>query len=370
MVRLRWLRNMNSHRSPWEVVGPRWLRLRILRLQCRVVRRSLSCARVGPHCRRPGWRSLLWEHHPTKLPFMRWRLQSPSVSLRKRMRHPLHLRRLQCPRDTVTFSVCCISSALVLPRSLLLRSAGCVILRGFFFCAPHSRLEGAPTLFHRVAELRQEHQTRFHAAAEVGKVVVSALPSHRRDRGCCSDPSIASSAPMNPAIPRLVGALSSNRCSLSFSFEEAATVESLCYRLLAAQSSGFWYFSALLHWLKELGFESPDPSLVCDSDFVPDVAFLCSFLHVTGFSGSQPMRMPAVLVLCFGLSFVPIVTPCGTFYADFLLLLGVQLLRFLFCIFPSWGWPVRFLCSSQPLSGAENRAHLRRLCVSSLMFWP
>ena len=31
--------------------------------------------------------------------------------------------------------------------------------------------------------------------------------------------------------------------------------------MLAAQSSGFWFFSALLHWLKDLGFEAPDPSL-------------------------------------------------------------------------------------------------------------
>ena len=90
--------------------------------------------------------------------------------------------------------------------------------------------------------------------------MASALPSRRRDRGCCSDPAIESSTPMNPSIPRLVGALSSRR-SLNFSFEEAARVESLCNGMLAAQSSGFWFFSALLHWLKELGFEAPDPSL-------------------------------------------------------------------------------------------------------------
>ena len=46
--------------------------------------------------------------------------------------------------------------------------------------------EGAPTLFHRVAELREEHQARFRAAAEAGKAVASALSSRRRDRGCCS----------------------------------------------------------------------------------------------------------------------------------------------------------------------------------------
>ena len=38
-------------------------------------------------------------------------------------------------------------------------------------------------------------------------------------------------------------------------------MESLCNGLLAAQSAGVWYFSALLHWLKELGFEAPQPSL-------------------------------------------------------------------------------------------------------------
>ena len=125
---------------------------------------------------------------------------------------------------------------------------------------PAPVLEGAPTLFHRVAELREEHQARFRGAAEAGNAAASALPSRRRDRGCCSDPSLASSATMNPVIPRLVGALS-NRHSLSFSFEEAARVESLCNRMLAAQSSGFWFFSALLHWLKESGFEAPDPAL-------------------------------------------------------------------------------------------------------------
>ena len=105
--------------------------------------------------------------------------------------------------------------------------------------------EGAPTLFHWVAELREEHHARFCAAAEAGKAVASALPSRRRDRGCCSDTTIESSTPMNPSIPRLVGALS-NRRSLNFSFEEAARVESLCNGMLAAQSSGFWFFSALL----------------------------------------------------------------------------------------------------------------------------
>ena len=120
--------------------------------------------------------------------------------------------------------------------------------------------EGSPTLFHWVIELCEEHQARFCAAAEAGKAMASALPSRRRDRGCCSDPTIESSIPMNPSIPRLVGALS-NRRSVNISFEEAARVESLCNGMLAAQSSGFWFFSALLHWLKELGFEAPDPGI-------------------------------------------------------------------------------------------------------------
>ena len=38
-------------------------------------------------------------------------------------------------------------------------------------------------------------------------------------------------------------------------------MESLCKGLLSAQSSGFWLFSSLLHWLKELRFSAPDPSL-------------------------------------------------------------------------------------------------------------
>ena len=125
---------------------------------------------------------------------------------------------------------------------------------------PASVTEGAPTLFQRVAELREEHQARFRAAAEAGKAVFFALPSRHRDRGCCSDPALESLASMNPSIPRLVGARS-NRRWLNFSFEEAARVESLCNGMLAAQSSGFWFFSALLHWLKDLGFEAPDPNL-------------------------------------------------------------------------------------------------------------
>ena len=63
-VRLRWLRSMDSRRSPWEVVVLCLLRLHILRLRCRVVRRSLSCARLGPRRRRPGWRALCLRYLP------------------------------------------------------------------------------------------------------------------------------------------------------------------------------------------------------------------------------------------------------------------------------------------------------------------
>ena len=38
-------------------------------------------------------------------------------------------------------------------------------------------------------------------------------------------------------------------------------MESLCKGLLASQSSTIWLFSALLHWLKELGFVPPNPAL-------------------------------------------------------------------------------------------------------------
>ena len=123
-----------------------------------------------------------------------------------------------------------------------------------------SAAEGAPTLFHHVVELRVEHRQHFRAAAETGKLPSSALPSRRRDRGCYSNPSLVAAIPVNTGIHQLVGSLS-NKCSLSFSFEEAARVESLCKGLLSAQSLGFWLFSSLLHWLKELGFSAPDPSL-------------------------------------------------------------------------------------------------------------
>ena len=38
-------------------------------------------------------------------------------------------------------------------------------------------------------------------------------------------------------------------------------MESLCKGLLALQSSLFWMFLALLHWLKEMDFAPPDPAL-------------------------------------------------------------------------------------------------------------
>ena len=53
----------------------------------------------------------------------------------------------------------------------------------------------------------------------------------------------------------------SSKRSLSLSFDETAKVESLAKGLLDSQSMSFWRFSALLHWLKELGFVPPDPAL-------------------------------------------------------------------------------------------------------------
>ena len=53
----------------------------------------------------------------------------------------------------------------------------------------------------------------------------------------------------------------SSKRSLNLSFDEAAKVESLANGLLDSQSMSFWLLSALLHWLKELGFVPPDPAL-------------------------------------------------------------------------------------------------------------
>ena len=48
-------------------------------------------------------------------------------------------------------AVCGFGSAPVLLRSLLLRSAGCVILWVFLFCETHFSFRGCAPLFHRVA---------------------------------------------------------------------------------------------------------------------------------------------------------------------------------------------------------------------------
>ena len=95
-----------------------------------------------------------------------------------------------------------------------------------------STAKGVPTLFHRVSELRVGHCQRFRAATETDKPPSSALPARRRDRAACSDPSLAAATPVNAGIPWLVGSLSNKR-SLSFSFDEAVRVESLCKGLLA-----------------------------------------------------------------------------------------------------------------------------------------
>ena len=109
-------------------------------------------------------------------------------------------------------------------------------------------------------ELQAKHRQRFHVAAESGKLPLSTLQSSCRVRGCCSNPSLAATAPFNTGIPRLVGSLF-NECSLFFSCEEAARVVSLCKGLLASQSLGFWLFSAPFHWLEELGLVASDSSL-------------------------------------------------------------------------------------------------------------
>ena len=48
---------------------------------------------------------------------------------------------------------------------------------------------------------------------------------------------------------------------ISFSFDEAAKVESLTKGQLDSFSLSFWLFSTVLHWFKELGFTPPDPAL-------------------------------------------------------------------------------------------------------------
>ena len=166
------------------------------------------------------------------------------------MRLPPHLRRLRGPRNTALFSDSCISSASVWLQNFYLHSARCAILTAYL-------LRQTPLLSQRV---RPPSFTEWQSCSRSIRLnFVRLLRRARRwhlpyPRGCCSNPVLASSATINPAIPRLVGAL-------SFSFEEAVRVESLCNGMLAAQSSGFWLLLALLHWLKELGFEAPDLNL-------------------------------------------------------------------------------------------------------------
>ena len=209
------------------MVGLRWLRLRILHLRCRVVRRSLSYARVGPRRRRPGSRGPSLGTSPHEVAFREVTFaeserefaeeDAASSSSEKAAVSEGHCNVLRLLHQL------CPGAA---PKSPPAQRKVCDFEGLFASADPTPALEGAPTLFHLVAKLREEHQARFRAAAEAGKAVASALPSRRRDRGWCSDPSVASSASMNPAISRLVGALY-NRRSLSFSFEEAARVGSV-----------------------------------------------------------------------------------------------------------------------------------------------
>ena len=57
-----------------------------------------------------------------------------------------------------------------------------------------STAEGAPSFFHRVAELLLDQKERFRLAAETGKSASSALPSAKRMRAFCSNPVTVSSA--------------------------------------------------------------------------------------------------------------------------------------------------------------------------------
>ena len=115
-------------------------------------------------------------------------------------------------------------------------------------------------LFHRVAELLSEAHLRFQTALEAGKLPAFGLPPHHRGPGSCVEPTLRSMAPFNSFLFRLVGSLSTKR-SINLSFDEAAKVKSLVKGLLDSQSMSFWLFSTLLHWLKELGFVPPDPTL-------------------------------------------------------------------------------------------------------------
>ena len=101
---------------------------------------------------------------------------------------------------------------------------------------------------------------KFQTNLEVGKLPVSGLPSRRRGPGSCAEPTLQLAAPFNSSLFCLVGILLFKR-SLSFSFDEAAKVESLAKGLLDSHSMSFWLFSAFLHLLKELGFVPLDPAI-------------------------------------------------------------------------------------------------------------
>ena len=134
-------------------------------------------------------------------------------------------------------------------------------LEGLFGASVSKPASGdVPTaLFHRVAELIPESRQKFQANLESGKLPASGLPSRRIPRSC-EEPMLRSANPFKSSLFRLVGILSSKR-SHCFSFDEAAKVESLAKGLLDSHSISFWLFSAFLHWLKELGFVPPDPTL-------------------------------------------------------------------------------------------------------------
>ena len=96
--------------------------------------------------------------------------------------------------------------------------------------------------------------------AEAGKFPSAALPSRKCSVTSCAEECRRGPSPFNPDLPRMVGNLSSRR-SIHFSFDEAAKVESLLEGIMESQSLAFWLLSALLHWLKELGFVPLDAAL-------------------------------------------------------------------------------------------------------------
>ena len=96
--------------------------------------------------------------------------------------------------------------------------------------------------------------------AEAGRLPNAALPSRKHSAASCAEEHLRSAAPFNADLTRMVGNLSSKR-SLSFSFDEAAKVESLLKGVMESQSLTLCFLSALLHWRKELSFVPPDVSL-------------------------------------------------------------------------------------------------------------